>query len=136
MKKPFLERLKKKEPENEMNPENYNRRLEQVEDGDAAAQKEGCAWFQKMAERGYANAKFVLAMCLRDGIGTEADTAQAVQWLKASAEEGYHEAQFLMGVYCIQGNLKEIETDEEAGKLWLELAVEQHDHEAEYIYGM
>ena len=95
MKKQFLGRFRKTDPANIMNPENYNRHLEQVEEGDASAQESGYAWFRMMAEQGYANAQFITAMCLRDGIGTEPDGEQALEWLERSAAQGYHEAQFL-----------------------------------------
>ena len=50
MKKQFLGRFRKTDPANIMNPENYNRHLEQVEEGDASAQDSGYAWFRMMAE--------------------------------------------------------------------------------------
>ena len=46
MKKQFLGRFRKTDPANIMNPENYNRHLEQVEEGDASAQESGYAWFR------------------------------------------------------------------------------------------
>ena len=49
MKKQFLGRFRKTDPANIMNPENYNRHLEQVEEGDASAQESGYAWFRMMA---------------------------------------------------------------------------------------
>ena len=107
-----------------MNPENYNRHLEQVEEGDASAQESGYAWFRMMAEQGYANAQFITAMCLRDGIGTEPDGEQALEWLERSAAQGYHEAQFLLGVYHLHGGMDGVEEDEAEGLRLLELAVE------------
>lgn len=136
MKKQFLGRFRKTDPANIMNPENYNRHLEQVEEGDASAQESGYAWFRMMAEQGYANAQFITAMCLRDGIGTEPDGEQALEWLERSAAQGYHEAQFLLGVYHLHGGMDGVEEDEAEGLRLLELAVEQHDHEAEYFLGM
>ena len=136
MKKQFLGRFRKTDPANIMNPENYNRHLEQVEEGDASAQESGYAWFRMMAEQGYANAQFITAMCLRDGIGTEPDGEQALEWLERSAAQGYHEAQFLLGVYHLHGGMDGVEEDEAEGLRLLELAVEQHDHDAEYFLGM
>ena len=124
MKKQFLGRFRKTDPANIMNPENYNRHLEQVEEGDASAQESGYAWFRMMAEQGYANAQFITAMCLRDGIGTEPDGEQALEWLERSAAQGYHEAQFLLGVYHLHGGMDGVEEDEAEGLRLLELAVE------------
>ena len=107
-----------------------------MEEGDASAQESGYAWFRMMAEQGYANAQFITAMCLRDGIGTEPDGEQALEWLERSAAQGYHEAQFLLGVYHLHGGMDGVEEDEAEGLRLLELAVEQHDHDAEYFLGM
>ena len=53
MKKQFLGRFRKTDPANIMNPENYNRHLEQVEEGDASAQESGYAWFRMMSKNTY-----------------------------------------------------------------------------------
>jgi hypothetical protein len=60
-------------------------------------------WHQKAAERGNANAQFVLGMMYRDGRGVLKDDVKAMQWIKKAAEQGYAEAQFRLGIAYLLG---------------------------------
>ncbi|MGN0833945.1 MAG: hypothetical protein ACI4RD_09910 [Kiritimatiellia bacterium] len=53
---------------------------------------EAVKWFERSAKKGYATAKYYLAMCYLEGEGVQEDEARAEQLLKEAAEAGEKDA--------------------------------------------
>ena len=53
--------------------------------------------FRRAAERGHAEAQFVLAVTYDQGDGVPEDDAEAVRWYRKAAEQGHALAQFGLG---------------------------------------
>lgn len=59
-------------------------------------------WWRRAAKRGSAQAQYELALCFRDGRGTEVDLTKALFWMRKAAESGLPEAQLELGVLLVQ----------------------------------
>ena len=118
-----------------MNPEEYQYHLRQIEGSDPSEQAAGYAWFRKIADQGFSNAMYIAAVCLRDGIGTQQDSAQSVQLLQSSAELEYDPAQFALGMEYLQAENR-TEAQAESGLYWLERAVKHHNSDAQFVLGL
>ena len=57
---------------------------------------------KRRAERGDAQAQFLLGECYADGFGVEKDMAKAVDWYRKAAEQGFADAQLYLGL-CYEG---------------------------------
>lgn len=44
-------------------------------------------WYRKAAEKGHAEAQYIVAGMYRKGIGTERDSSQAAAWYKKAADQ-------------------------------------------------
>lgn len=50
-------------------------------------------YYQKAAEKGYAQAQFTLGVCYFNGDDVEKDLSEAVKWYRKAADQGHAEAQ-------------------------------------------
>ena len=57
---------------------------------------EAVKWFRKAAERGDADAQFMLGTFYENGEGVPQDYAEAVKWLRKAAEQGHAEAEMML----------------------------------------
>src|SRR5215471_10813027 len=83
-----------------------------------------------LAEKGNADAQFILAKMYWKGEGVLKDPDQAMKWFKASALQGNADAQFYLGsIYLLP------HTDIAEGVKWLRLAAEQGNQDAQWLLG-
>lgn len=85
--------------------------------------KEGVAWLERSAHRGYAKAQYDLGIALRNGVGAPPDDQRALTWLRLAAEAGDPRAQFEVGQMYVAG--KGGPMDVARGFVWLSLAAAQ-----------
>lgn len=83
-----------------------------------------------LAQRGNAEAEFLLGKMYWAGQGVLRDNSEAVKWLKASATGGNADAQFFMGSYYLLPH-----TDIAEGVRWLRLSAEQGNQDAQLLLG-
>src|SRR5215471_16666824 len=83
-----------------------------------------------LAEKGDADAQFILAKMYWKGEGVLKDSDQAMKWFKASALQGNADAQFFLGsIYLLP------HTDIAEGVKWLRLSAEQGNQDAQWMLG-
>jgi len=89
---------------------------------------------QAQAERGNANAQFVLGLRYAISEGAAQDYGQAVQWYLKAAEQNHVLAQFNLGIMYAKG--QGVPADDHQSAVWFDLAARQEDAGAEYYLGM
>jgi len=83
-----------------------------------------------LAEKGNADAQFILAKMYWKGEGVLRDPDQAMKWFKASAAQGNPDAQFFLGsIYLLPHK------DIAEGVKWLRLSAEQGNQDAQWLLG-
>ena len=92
------------------------------------------AEWKPLAEQGYANSQYNLALKYDNGQGVIEDDKEAVKWFRLAAEQGIAKAQYNLGLMYSNGKGL-IEDDKEAVK-WFRLAAEQGDAMAQYNLGL
>lgn len=86
------------------------------------------------AEAGDADTKFVLGLCLREGIrGVPQDKAEAVKWFRKAADLGHANAQCALGTMYYAGEGTKANSGEAA--LWWRKAAEQNFVVAQFYLG-
>ena len=65
--------------------------------------KEAFQWCMKAAEKGLAEAQYLVSKMYENGDGVEEDEKLAFQWCRKAAENGYAKAQFTLGEYYDEG---------------------------------
>lgn len=85
----------------------------------------GVSWYQRLAERGDAEAQLRLGLLLERGIDGEPDIIEAQRWYRAAAEQGHPRAQFLLARLLQQ-------EDPEAAVNWFAAAAEAGIPEAAF----
>src|SRR5262252_9797883 len=83
-----------------------------------------------LAEKGDADAQFILAKMYWMGQGVLKDPDQAIKWFKASASQGNADAQFFLGSYYLLP-----QRDVPEGVKWMRLSAEQGMQDAQYLLG-
>jgi len=89
--------------------------------------------WQRLAEKGSANAQFNLGAMYDSGEGVPGDAAEAAKWYHQAADQGHVNAQFNLGVMYANGegvteNVAEAAT-------WYRKAADQGDYRAQYNLG-
>ena len=92
---------------------------------------EAVKWFRKAAERGDADAQFMLGTFYENGEGVSQDYQEAVKWYRKAAEQGNADAQFLLGGLYATG--QGVPQDDAEAVKWLRKAAEQGHAEAELM---
>jgi TPR repeat protein len=83
-----------------------------------------------LAEKGDADAEFILAKMYWKGEGVLKDPGQAMKWFKASAVQGNADAQFFLGsIYLLPHK------DIAEGLKWVRLSAEQGNQDAQWLLG-
>lgn len=77
-------------------------------------------YLKRAADKGWAEAQYMLALCYKDGYGVEKDPRETVKWAEKAANQGHVEAQYLIGVCYLEGN--GVSEDMQKGDYWLEKA--------------
>lgn len=77
-----------------------------------------------MAERGEADAQFVLAAQYFSGYGVKRDVHDAVQWYQRAAEQSHGPAQFQLGLIYVEG--QGVAKNERTGIAWIRRAAAQN----------
>jgi TPR repeat protein len=93
----------------------------------------GFAQLWKEAEKGNAQAQFMLAGALYNGNGRLRDPIEGAQWLLRSAEQGYTPAQCDLGAMYIKG--AGVKQDYREAIKWLTKAAEKNDALAQHSVG-
>ncbi len=83
-----------------------------------------------LAEKGDAEAQFLLGKMYWKGDGVLKDTDRAMKWLKASAAQGNADAQFFAGSYYLITH-----RDVAEGVKWMRLSAEQGNQDAQLLLG-
>ena len=86
------------------------------------------------AEKGDAEAQYLLSKCYTHGLGVKKDPEQALYWLRKSAEQGYSEAQCVLGLRYILG--LDVKKDYGQGFFWLHKSAEQGNVNAQSALGV
>jgi len=77
----------------------------------------------RRAEKGDANAQFVLGLKYDTGKGVRQDYAEAAKWYRKAAEQGYAEAQFNLGTMYDEG--RGVQQDYAEAAKWYRKAKDQ-----------
>jgi TPR repeat protein len=80
--------------------------------------------FRMAAERGHAEASWLLGLANMSGDWGQHDNKQAVYWIRKAAERGHARAQFMFGVCYFKG--QRVPPDLPEAYMWLKLAAEQN----------
>lgn len=64
-----------------------------AEYSDVANFSEAIKCYKKAAEKGYAEAQYLLGDCYKNGLWVEQDSTEAVKWFRKAAGQGYEAAQ-------------------------------------------
>ena len=81
---------------------------------------------QAKAEKGDAQAQYILGNCYGNGLGVAKDKVEAVKWYRKAADQGLANAQFWLGVYYADGN--GVAKDQvQAVSWWRKAAVQGYD---------
>jgi len=88
----------------------------------------------KQAERGEANAQYVLGRRYYFGDGVIQDTKKAVAWQTKAANQGHATAQYVLGLLYIAG--EGVDQDKQKAVAWISRSAEQGLAEAQYALGM
>lgn len=89
--------------------------------------------WQKLAEKGSANAQFNLGAIYDNGDGVPEDDAVAAKWYLQAANQGHVNAQFSLGVMYANGEGVDKSAAEAAS--WYQKAANQGDYRAQYNLG-
>ena len=89
--------------------------------------------FRVHAERGDAEAQFILGTMYDDGEGVPQDHAEAVQWYRRAAEQKLAVAQFMLGLMYAEG--EDIPQDHAEAIRWYRRAAEQGYADAQFNLG-
>src|SRR5271157_738227 len=76
--------------------------------------------FEPLADRGLAEAQYILGLMYQAGQGVPQDYAEAVKWFRKAAEQGDDEAQFELGWAYAEG--KSVPQDFIQAYMWFDLA--------------
>jgi len=60
-------------------------------------------WFRKAAERGHAEAQYIVGQHYENGEGVKKDEKEAFEWFKKAADQGNANAQYKVGLYYENG---------------------------------
>ncbi|MGI3131142.1 tetratricopeptide repeat protein [Halopseudomonas pachastrellae] len=88
---------------------------------------EALGWLKRAANSDLPAARYQLAQAYQQGLGTEADSAQAENQLRRAADEGYLPAMLALG---------RSKSGSAAGRHWLQQAAEAGSPEAQYRLGL
>ena len=91
-------------------------------------------YFEKAAEKGYAQAQYNVGICYLNGDGVEKNSKLAFQWFLKAAEQGDILAQHNVGTCYFNGD--GVEKDEKEAFQWFLKAAEQGYAEAQYNVGI
>jgi TPR repeat protein len=89
--------------------------------------------FRHYAERGDAEAQYVLGTLYYDGTGVTQDFKQAAKWIQIAAEQGRTEAQLALGNLYFDG--EGVTQDYEAAVRWYLLAAKKGNADAQFNMG-
>ena len=90
--------------------------------------------FRIHAERGDAEAQFILGIMYDDGEGVPPDYAEAVLWYRRAAEKGLVVAQFMLGLMYAEG--EDVPQDYAEAVRWYRRAAEQDNADAQFKLGV
>lgn len=90
--------------------------------------------WQKLAEKGSANAQFNLGAMYDNGDGVTEDDAEAAKWYREAANQGHANAQFSLGVMYANG--EGVDKSPEEAASWYQKAARQGDYRAQYNLGV
>jgi TPR repeat protein len=89
--------------------------------------------WQKLAEKGSANAQFNLGAMYDSGDGVPEDDAEAAKWYHQAAEQGQINAQFNLGVMYENG--EGVAENPVEAATWYRKAADQGDYRSQYNLG-
>jgi len=89
---------------------------------------------QSKADRGNADAQFLLGLRYANGVGEAQDYPRAFEWYFKAAEQSHVLAQFNIGVMYTHG--QGVLPDEGQAQIWFGRAARQQDAGAEYYLGV
>ena len=89
---------------------------------------------REAAERGDADAQYMLGYMYAHGDGVPEDDAEAVRWLRLAAEQGITEAHTALGLSYARG--EGVPEDPVTGYAWLTIAAEQGESSAKVGRGL
>lgn len=99
--------------------------------GDYAA---AYAEWRPLADRGHADAQFLLGLMYREGRAVKQDLVEALVWLRLAAEQEHADARFFLARALREGQGTGRDLEEAAR--WYRLAAEQGHAEAAFILGL
>ena len=88
---------------------------------DTGDYKQAAKLYQPLADKGNAEAQYVLGMMYRAGRGVERDNKEAKKWYQLAAEQGHPIAQFYLGWMHARG--KGIPQDLVKAYMWVSIAI-------------
>lgn len=91
-------------------------------------------WFQKVADRGDAEAQFKLGLMYQEGQIVPKSDVEAMKWYRRAAEQGHARAQYNLGIIYDEGESVP-QNDIEAVK-WYKKAAEQGHVDAQFNLGL
>lgn len=104
--------------------------LDAWERGDYA---EAAALFRPLAERGFVEAQYLLAVMHEEGLGTDRNQAEAAKWYLIAASHGHADARYRLGIMCAEG--RGIPQNHADAAQWLRTAAGQGHPDAQQCFG-
>jgi TPR repeat protein len=108
------------------------------EDGKQAAMRgdyaAAYAEWRPLADRGHADAQFLIGLMYREGRAVNQDLVEALVWLRLAAEQDHADARFFLARALREG--QGTERDHEEAARWYRLAAEQGHAEAAFTLGL
>ena len=95
---------------------------------DTGDYKQAAKLYQPLADKGNAEAQYVLGMMYRAGRGVERDNKEAKKWYQLAAEQGHPIAQFYLGWMHARG--KGIPQDLVKAYMWVSIAIANVSNDA------
>ena len=90
--------------------------------------------WQRLAEKGSANAQFNLGAMYDSGDGVPEDDAEATKWYQQAADQGHVNAQFNLGTMYANG--EGVAEDAAEAATWYRKAADQGNYRAQYNLGV
>ncbi len=108
----------------------YTDGLEAWEQGNYA---EAAALLQPLAERGFVEAQYLLAIMHEEGLGASRNPAEAAKWFLIAASRGHADSRYRLGILCAEGRgIPQNHTD---AAMWLRSAAGQGHTDARQCVG-
>lgn len=87
---------------------------------------EAAKWYRLAAEKGHAEAQFLLGVQFFEGLGVKKDEVEATRWYRKAAEQGHAQGQYSVGVILADDDHCDAKQKAEAVQWFRKAAIQGH----------